>query len=272
MSRLKANASSTRRVASRLQDSRALTALARGGFAMNGLIHIVIGAIAVSIAFGGSGSADQGGALEALTATPAGALVLWVVVIGLWGLGVFQILEAALVRGTDKDAWVDRAKEGGKGIAYLAVGFTAFTAANGGQTNSGGQTQSLSASLLATPGGVILLVVVALVVVGIGVYFVVKGAKQKFLEDITEPQGTPKKAIKVLGIGGYIAKGVALVAVGGLFAVAAFTHDSSNATGLDGALKSLAELPFGVLILTAVGLGFVFYGVYCFVRAKYADL
>jgi hypothetical protein len=251
MSRLKANASSTRQVASRLQDSRALTALARGGFAMNGLIHIVIGAIAVSIAFGGSGSADQGGALEALTATPAGALVLWVVVIGLWGLGVFQILEAALVR---------------------AVGFTAFTAANGGQTNSGGQTQSLSATLLATPGGVILLVVVALLVAGIGVYFVVKGAKQKFLEDIDEPNGTPKKAIKVLGIGGYIAKGVALVAVGGLFAVAAFTHDSSNATGLDGALKSLAELPFGVIILTAVGLGFVFYGVYCFVRAKYARL
>jgi hypothetical protein len=266
------SASSTRHAASRLQDSTPLKALARGGFVVNGLLHIIIGFIAVSVAFGGGGSADQGGALQALTSSPGGALVLWVVVIGLWALGLFQILEAALVRGTDKDAWIDRAKEGGKGIAYLAVGFTAFTAAKGGQTDSGQQTQSLSAQLLATPGGVILLVVVALAVAGIGVYFVVKGAKQKFLEDIDEPQGTPKKAIKVLGIGGYIAKGVALVVVGILFAVAAFTADPSEATGLDGALKALAELPFGVVILTLVGLGFVFYGIYCFIRAKYARL
>ena len=78
-----ASASSTRHAASRLQDSAALKALARGGFAVNGLLHIVIGFIAVSVAFGGGGSADQGGALQALTSSPGGALVLWVVVIGL---------------------------------------------------------------------------------------------------------------------------------------------------------------------------------------------
>jgi len=265
-------AKSSRKYASRLQDSRALTLLARGGFAMNGLLHILIGAIALSVAFGSDAEADQGGALGQLAANPGGILVLIVVTVGLWALGLFQILEALLVRGTDKDDWVARAKEGGKGIAYLAVGSSAAVYVFGGVTDSSGQTQDLSAELLATPGGVFALILVALVVAAIGVYFILKGARQKFLEDITEPRGPVTTGIVVLGIGGYIAKGIALVAVGGLFALAAATTDPSAATGLDGALKSLVELPFGVAILTLVAVGLIFYGVYCFARAKYADL
>ena len=195
-------AKSSRKYASRLQDSRALTLLARGGFAMNGLLHILIGAIALSVAFGSDAEADQGGALGQLAANPGGILVLIVVTVGLWALGLFQILEALLVRGTDKDDWVARAKEGGKGIAYLAVGSSAAVYVFGGVTDSSGQTQDLSAELLATPGGVFALILVALVVAAIGVYFILKGARQKFLEDITEPRGPVTTGIVVLGIGG----------------------------------------------------------------------
>jgi hypothetical protein len=263
---------SSRKLADRIQDSRALTIAARGGYAMNGLLHILIGGIALGVAFGGSGEADQGGALGSLASTPGGIVALIVVVIGLWALGIFQILEAFLVRGNDKDAWADRAKEGGKGIAYLAVGGSAAIYALGGTTDSSGQTQELSGKLLATPGGVFALIVLALAVAGIGVYFVIKGAKKKFLSDIKEPTGAPTTFIEILGVGGYIAKGIALIVVGVLFGVAAAKTDPSAATGLDGALKALVELPFGVVILTVVALGLIFYGVYCFVREKYAQL
>jgi hypothetical protein len=263
---------SSRKMASRLQDSRALTILARGGFAMNGLLHILIGALALGVAFGSGGEADQGGAFSSIAGTPGGVVALAVVTLGLWALGLFQVLEALLVRGTDKEDWIERVKEGGKGVAYLAVGSTAAVYVVGGATDSSEQTQNLSSELLATPGGVFALILVALVVAGIGVYFVAKGARRKFLEDISEPRGPVTTGIVVLGIGGYIAKGIALVAVGGLFALAAATTNASAATGLDGALKSLAELPFGVVILTVVAVGLIFYGVYCFARAKYADL
>jgi hypothetical protein len=265
-------AKSSRKYASRLQDSRALTLLARGGFAMNGLLHVLIGGIALRVAFGSDAKADQGGALGELASSPGGIIVLIVVTVGLWALGLFQLLEALLIRGTDADDWAGRAKEGGKGIAYLAVGSSAAVYVFGGVTDSSGQTQDLSAELLATPGGVFALILVALVVAAIGVYFILKGARQKFLEDITEPRGMVTTGIVVLGIGGYIAKGIALVAVGGLFALASATTNPSAATGLDGALKSLVELPFGVAILTLVAIGLIFYGVYCFARAKYADL
>jgi hypothetical protein len=265
-------AASSRSLATRLQDSRALTILARGGFAMNGLVHILIGGIALGVAFGGGGEADQGGALGSLAQTPGGTFTLWVVAIGLCALGLFQVLEAILVRGTDKEAWADRAKEGGKGIAYLAIGGSAAGYAMGGSSDSSGQSQGLSSKLLAEPGGVFLLIVVALAIAAIGVYFIVKGVRKKFLSDIVEPQGPVTTGIVVLGVGGYVAKGIALVVVGALFGVAAITADPSAATGLDGALKSLVALPFGVAILSVVAIGLIFYGVYCFARAKYAQL
>lgn len=265
-------AQKTTATASALQNSRPLRIAARVGHAVNGLLHILIGVIALGVASGGGGQADQGGALGQLAQNPAGVAVLWVVVVGLWGLGLFQLLEAALVRGTDKDAWADRAKEGGKGIAYLAVGFTAFGYATGGGSDSSAQTQSLSGQLLATPGGVVLLVVLALAVIGIGAYFVVKGARSTFLEDISRPGGAAGRVTELLGTVGYIAKGIAIGVVGILFLVAAFTADPDEATGLDGALKALAGLPFGAVVLTVVALGLIAYGVYCFVRARYARL
>jgi hypothetical protein len=262
-------AASSRSLATRLQNSRALKILARGGFAMNGLVHILIGGIALGVAFGGGGEADQGGALGSLAQTPGGTFALWVVAIGLLALGLFQVLEAILVRGTDKDAWVDRAK---KGVAYLAIGGSAAVYATGGSSDSSGQSQGLSSKLLAEPGGVFALILVALAIAAIGVYFIVKGLRKKFLSDIVEPQGPVTTAIEVLGVGGYVAKGVALVVVGALFGVAAITADPSASTGLDGALKSLVALPFGVVILSVVAIGLIFYGVYCFARAKYAQL
>lgn len=265
-------ADQARGTAARVQQSRPLRIAARAGYAVNGLLHVLIGGIALGVATGGGGEADQGGALGQLAGTPGGAVVLWVVVVGLWGLGLFQLLEAALVRGTDGDDWAERAKEGGKGIAYLAVGVTAFTVARGGSTDSSEQTQTLSARLLAAPGGVALLVVLGLAVAAIGGYFVVKGVRQGFRDDVTVPGGAKGRGVVALGVVGYVAKGVVLALVGVLFVVAAVQGDASEATGIDGALKSLAGVPAGVVLLVLVAVGLVAYGAFQFVRARRAKL
>ena len=58
----------------------------------------------------------------------------------------------------------------------------------------------------------------------------------------------------------------------GLFVAAAWHADESEATGLDGAMRTLKEGPAGPLLLALVALGFVAYGVYSFVRARYGRL
>jgi hypothetical protein len=266
------NADAARSSASQLQQSAPFQAAARTGFAVNGLLHIVIGVIALQVAFGGGGSADQSGALANIAQEPFGRVVLWVVAVGLWALGAFYLLDGALVRGTDRDDWGRRAKAFGKGVAYVVIGFTAATFASGGSSDSSQQSTSLSAKLLATPGGVALLVVLGLAVLAIGVYLVVKGIRRTFLDDIRRPPGGLGHATELVGAIGYVAKGVAIAVVGILFGAAAFTSDASKAKGLDGAVQALAELPFGKVILTAVALGLIAFGVYSFVRARYGRL
>jgi hypothetical protein len=249
-------------------NSRPVEFGARVGHAVNGLVHMLIGGLAIAVALGTARDADQSGALSALSRTPFGAVLLWVVVIGLGALGLWQLLQTALVRESDrKRRWMRRLKEAGKAVAYLALAATALRFATGGSADSEEQSQDFSAGILAQPFGIVLLLLVGLLVIGIGVYFVVKGVRKKFLEDLQTPAGTTGDVIEVLGVVGFVAKGVALGVVGILFAVAAFTVDPDRATGLDGALKALAELPFGVAVLIAVGIGFLAYGVYCVVRA-----
>ena len=50
----------------------------------------------------------------------------------------------------------------------------------------------------------------------------------------------------------------------GFFLVrAAVQFDPKEATGLDGALRRLAEQTWGVLVVAVIALGFVAYGVFC---------
>ncbi len=244
------------------------------GYVVLGVVHIIIGAIAISVAVGaGGGEADQGGAMEQISRVPFGTVVLWVIVLGLAALGVWQIAEAFLERDPDtKKKWGRRVKEVGTALAYFAIGATALVYALGGTSDSSQSTTDLQRDPARDSGR--------------------RGAararrarhpgRRRRVRRARHPQGlreAPVPAagragdgIRVLGTVGYIAKGVAVAVVGVLFVVAALTHDPEKAGGLDAALKSLAALPFGQVILWLVGAGLVVYGVYCFARARYARL
>lgn len=260
--------------ADKAQDSPAFRIAARVGYVVLGLLHLLIGVIAIGIATGGGGdSADQSGALAQVASAPGGLLLLWVIVVGLVALAVWQITEAILERDPDsKKRWGHRAKFVGTAVAYAAIAGTAFSVAMGGGSQSSESTRSLSADLLAAPGGVFLLVLVGLVVAAVGVAFVIRGITRAFLKNLSVPGGTAGRGIRVFGTVGYVAKGIAVGVAGILFVVAAVTHDASAATGLDGALRSLAGLPFGQIVLWLVGAGLVVYGVFCFARARYARM
>jgi hypothetical protein len=260
--------------ARRAQNSTGFRVLARVGYVVLGILHILIGVIAISIAVGGGGGeADQSGAVEKIRDAPAGVVLLWGIVVGLVALAVWQIAEALVERDPDtKKRWAHRAKYIGTAVAYLAIAATALIAALGGRSQSSQSSQSFSAQLLATPGGVVLLVLVGLVVAGIGVAFIVRGAKRAFEKHLDLPAGSVGKGIVTFGVVGYIAKGIAVAVTGVLFVVAAITHDPETAGGLDAGLRALAELPFGAVILWIVGAGLVIYGLFCFARARYARM
>ena len=260
-----------RRAATTVQESRALHVIARSGFAVNGLLHVIMGSIAFAVAFGEKAEANHDGALEQLSSGPIGGLLLWGTVIGLWGLAFFQILTAALVRGTSKNAWMKRSKPGARSLAYIGLGAIAFRFAVGGNPK-GSEAQQISRDLLAIPGGVWGVAAIGLTIFIAGIVFVAMGIRRKFLNDIDPPNKYVRGTARVAGVVGSISKGIALLTVGVLFFIAAIRNDADAAAGLDGALSTLRELPSGNVVLSVVALGFILFGVYQFIRARYEIL
>jgi hypothetical protein len=260
-----------KQAASQASDHPALEAAARVGYATSGLLHLLIGWITLQVAFGGGGkNADQSGALSSLAGNGAGKAALWVGVVGFLGLAIWQVADGIVGHpGDDKDAWGGRAKAAGKAIVYLALAWSAFQFARGKSSNSRSQSVDFTSKLLDKPGGRALVVVIGLAVVGVGVYHVDEGAKKKFREELQDHPGTwATRAGQV----GYIAKGVALVIVGFLFVAAGVHKQAKEASGLDGALKSLRDQPFGPALLVVMAIGFAAFGLYSFSRAKHAKV
>lgn len=252
--------------AAEVEQHRAASWVEALGQSANGLVHIVIGAIALGVALGAGGSADQSGAMRALRETPIGGLALWTVGVALVALALHAfVIAVAASRRHRRDA----IRAAGRGIGHAIVGATALVFALGGSLDGEQATESFSTALLRNPVGPWLLAVAGLVIAGVGIAFVVRGVRRTFFEDVAPPRRF-RRLVEALGTPGFVAKGIAVTIVGGLFVVAAISHDPGEAGGLDGALQSLTTVPGGVVALVAIAVGLIVYGVYCVARGIWA--
>jgi type IV secretory pathway VirB2 component (pilin) len=194
------------------------------------------------------------------------------IAVGMLLLVIWRLLEFAFgfrEESDDKKRWRKRATSLGKAIIYGALGVSAVKTAMG--DSSSGGTDSTTAKLMDLPAGQLIVGLVGLAIIGYGISLVVRGWTEKFREhlDAQGQSGKDGSAYVTLGKAGYIAKGVAIAIVGGLFCYAAVTHEAKKSGGLDQALQTVLEQPFGPILLTAIGLGIGAYGLFCFARAKH---
>ena len=239
-------------------------------------MHLLIGVIALQIAFGGSGNADSSGAVSTLAEQPGGLGLLWICFLGCLALALLQLSRIWLAGGGMKsaDRWKMRGSAAGQAVTYAAIGVSFGSFALGGGKDSGQSSAGWSATLLAQPAGALLLGLVGLGIVIAGGYFMFKGASRRFRKDLQAiPPGAWNRAVTVTGTFGFVAKGISLAILGVLVMVAAFTANPEKSTGLDGALHALRGQPFGWLALGTIGVGLVFYGLYTgILRARFAKL
>ena len=102
--------------------------------------------------------------------------------------------------------------------------------------------------------------------IAVGGYHVYKGASEKFLEELTVSGG---RLVTATGVAGYVAKGLVLGGAGVLVVIATLQADPAKASGLDAAVKTLGQAPFGKFLLILAALGIAAFGAYSFIRAKY---
>lgn len=251
-------------------DHPALEWLARAGFVMSGVLHLLIGWIAIRIAVGSGGEeASNSGALAEIASAPGGQFLLWAGAAAFVALGLWQVVEVIL----GPEEMSDRATAAAKAVVYIALGITTARFASGGSSSDSQTASDTTAGLLGSGLGKVALVVAGLVVLGVGGHHVYKGATKKFVEDLERTgRGDVGRAMVVSGQLGYVAKGAALVILGGLILAAVVTADPEKAGGLDAALRTVGEQPFGQLLLIATGVGIALYGVYSFGRARYGRM
>lgn len=267
---------SARRVARRAGNSELVSKAARLGFAARGLVYVLVGVLAVQVARGGSQRADQKGAIQKIAEQPFGKLVLWLVVVGFFGYGLWKLTEAAWGRRDERDEKKRAVKRFGSlvtGLLYVVFGVSVLKTVTGG-SSSGGNQKALTARILDAPGGQELVVLIGLVIIGIGVGLTVRGLKtdfEKYLERWRMSRRT-LDAARRLGQVGYVARGVVFALVGVFVVRAATEHNPNQAGGLDVALKSLARAPFGTFLLLVAAVGLVCFGAYSFVESRYRRL
>jgi hypothetical protein len=155
----------------------------------------------------------------------------------------------------------------GRGLVYLVLGISAVKVAVGSSGGGASQQKTMTARVMAHGPGRILIIVIGLVIIGVGIRQLHKAWTKKFTEDLT---GGVSRSTIMLGRLGYAAKGVAFVIAGALFAWAAISYDPNKAGGLDTALRTLRNQPFGSILLTLVALGFACFGIYSFVWSRNA--
>ena len=260
--------------AEQVHDSKWLDHAIRAGLVAYGVVHLLVAWLAVQLAFGDkTDSASNSGALHLLSEQPLGKFLVWAVAVGMFLLVLWRLLEFAFgypEETDEKKRWRKRATSLGKAIIYGALGVSAVRVAAGDGSSQGG-TDSTTAKLMQLPGGQLIVGAIGLAIIGYGISLIVRGWTEKFREhlDVQGQSGQDGSAYVTLGKAGYIAKGIAIAIVGGLFGYAAITHEAKKSGGLDQALQTVLEQPFGPVLLTAIGLGIGAYGLFCFARAKH---
>ncbi|CAM3352574.1 DUF1206 domain-containing protein [Nocardioides dubius] len=265
-----------RQAARKVEASPWVDRLAIVGLITFGVVHLVFAWLAVALAFGErKGKASTSGAVQELAEKPFGTVLVWAVAVGMLGLIVWQGIEAATGHRREEGAkrTAKRLASAGKALVYLAIGVSAVKIALGSRSNEEKKADSLTAQLMDLPAGQLLVGAVALAIIGTGVGLFVVAYRESYLQhmDGEGTSGHTGRLYRWAARLGHAAKGVALVIVGCLFGYAAISHQPKESGGLDVALRTVLDQPFGPGLLTLIAFGLACYGLFCFAQARHLD-
>ncbi|MFC8228925.1 DUF1206 domain-containing protein [Streptomyces sp. NPDC057287] len=277
---MNANALSTnaRGQARRAARSRAMDVGARAGFVARGVIYLLVGVLALRIAFsdGGGKQADRGGAIAEIAEKPFGSVLLWALGLALAGMALWRLSEALFGQaGPDGDKAHKRAMAAGRFVFYSFVSYSVLSYAAGdkgsGSGSSDKQTDDVTARALEWTGGQWIVGAAGLVVAGAGLWIAFRAATRKFHKHLKMAEMTKRvrQAVDVTGVFGGVVRGAVFATAGGFAVAAAVQHEPGRAKGMDDTLRSFTETPAGPWLLALIALGLASFGLFSWANARY---
>ncbi|MFE1173982.1 DUF1206 domain-containing protein [Streptomyces sp. NPDC058773] len=266
--------------ARRAARSSVVRAAARGGFVARGVIYLLVGALALRIAFGDSGEqADRGGALAELAARPFGSVLIWALGLGLAGMALWRLSEAGFgAAGPDGHKAGKRLLSLARSVFYAVVSFSVMSFAAGEKGSGSGasdqQSRDATAQALGLPGGPWLVAAAGVGIAVAGAWIAVRAVRRRFHKhlDRSGMSARQQRGVDVLGISGGVARG-GVFAVAGVFVVkAAVTFDPGRAKGMDDTLRSFADTSAGPWLLATIAAGLALFGLFSFTMARWRNV
>ncbi|MFI7356014.1 DUF1206 domain-containing protein [Streptomyces avidinii] len=264
------------RAASRGGRAREVTA--RCGLLARGVLYVLVGVLALRLAFGDSGGkeADRQGALQELAGKPFGSVLVWAVGIGLVGMMLWRLSEAVFgAAGPDGGKPLKRLAAAGRTVFYAVVAFSVLSFAAGGGGHSGDQqSRDATARALELPAGQWLVGAVGLGIAVAGVVIAVQAARRSFRKHLAMGgvSESVRTAVDFLGVSGGLARGALFAAAGGFVVYAAVRFDPAQAKGMDDTLRSFTATPVGPWLLVVVAVGLVLFGAFSWAMARWREV
>ncbi|MEU5275423.1 DUF1206 domain-containing protein [Streptomyces asoensis] len=249
---------------------------AKAGFAARGVIYLLVGLLALQIAFGDSGhEADRRGALAEIAEKPFGSVLLWALGIGLVGMALWRLSEAVF-GGVGADGRSAKKRLAALGrcafysfVAYSVLAFAAGSGDGGGSSDE--QSRDVTARVLELPGGRWIVGAAGVGIAVAGLWIGVRAVMRKYHKHLRLGEMSPRvrRLVDVTGVGGGAARGLVFAAAG-VFAVrAAVEYQPDEAKGFDDTLRSFAGTPAGPGLLACVAAGLVLFGLFSFAMARW---
>lgn len=269
------------RAARRAADSEWTDRLARLGFCARGLVYLIVGVLALQIAWASSSDeASKDGALREISQRSFGKPLLLVLAVGLAGYALWRLTEALWGKQDEDDEkkrTLKRIGSGAKAALYAALCLSTIRVLIAGPSSTSGgdaKEESITARVLGWPGGRLVVGAVGVAIIVGGAYVAYRGLAKKFEKRLDTSDMSPGvgRTVDVLGMVGLAARGLVFAVAGFLLVKAALDFDPKEATGLDGTLRTIASQAYGQLMLTVTAIGIMAFGLYSFVEARYRQL
>lgn len=256
--------------------------VARIGIVARGVIHLVVGWLAIRVALGDTGErADQRGALSAVVRQPMGRVLVLLLAVGFLAYAAWRALEAVL--DPDDKGTLQRLGYAGRAALYLGLFGTAVSLAmkgSGGSSSSGGGGgggaggQKAATGVLGMPGGRWIVLAGAAIIIGTGLWNGYRAVTRKFEKELkkAEMSESERRWAGRAGVVGHLGRMGAYLAVGWFLSRAALRFDPNQPVGLDASLHAVAVASYGKFLLIAVGVGLIAFGVYQLFLARYREI
>lgn len=263
------------RAAARRPSRRLLTVLARTGLITQGVMYMIIGWLALLVAFGQrAGRADQSGAIRLVGRSGAGSVALWLLAVGFAALALWRLSEAAWgTPGPGGHKPGTRVVSLAEAVIYGFLTFSVlkFVLGLGAPPSSNRQSRDLTATAMHHPGGRLLAGVIGLALLAGGVVLAFQAWRQQFRKYLRLSGASPRvrTAVTWLGRIGGCSRGAVFAAVGLFLLIAAAQARPGQAKGIDATLRALTRTPAGPWLLVLVAIGLAVFGAYSCCEARW---